>query len=97
HGASQTRRHRHHQAAACPWRMRLAAPEGHLVIHPAFLGERLLIAEDEPLITIELERLLEQEGATVFSAPCVSKALQPAHVPALSGGIIEHPLRRRES
>lgn len=59
------------------------------MIHPAFLGERLLIAEDEPLITIELERLLEQEGATVFSAPCVSKALHLADVPALSAGIID--------
>ena len=97
HAGPLTLGHRHRYSgkkatiklAACPWRMRLAAPEGHLVIHPAFLGERLLIAEDEPLITIELEHLLEQEGATVFSAACVSKALQLADVPALSAGIID--------
>jgi len=34
--------------------MRFAAPEGHSVIRQAFVGQRLLVAEDEPLIAIDL-------------------------------------------
>ena len=69
--------------------MRFAAPEGHPVIPPAFAGERFLLAEDEPLITMEVCRFLEQEGATVLPARTVSGALQVVDTRALSAGVVD--------
>src|SRR5262245_42681132 len=85
-----------HEAAACPWRMRLAAPEGHPVIHPAFVDQRILVAEDEPLITMELGRLLEEEGATVFAARSVSQALRLVGTRALTAAIVDSCLGTEE-
>jgi len=75
--------------------MRLAAPEGHPLTYPppAFAGERVLIAEDQSLIALELTSLLEQEGASVILAATVSKALQVVGTPGLSAGVLDMRLR----
>src|SRR5262249_33290055 len=73
-----------HQADACPWRMRLAAPAGHPMSHRAFAGERVLVAEGEPLIALELNDLLEQEGATVLPVRSVLVASR-----CLSAGVVD--------
>jgi response regulator RpfG family c-di-GMP phosphodiesterase len=77
--------------------MRLAAPEGQPMIHSALESHRLLIVEDEPLITIELQNLLEWESATVFAASCVSNALRLADAQALSAGIVDIRLGQQEA
>ena len=69
--------------------MRLAAPEGHPVIHPAFVDQRLLVAEDEPLIAIDLARILNEEGATVIQASSVPNALRLIETSPLSAGVID--------
>jgi len=76
--------------------MRLAAPEGHPVI-PAFVGQRILVAEDEPLITMELGRLLEEEGATVFAARSVSQAPRLVGTRALSAAVVDSRLGAEEA
>lgn len=67
------------------------------MLQPTFTGQRFLVVEDEPLITIELRRILEGEGAMVFAAHSISKALQQADVPALSAGIIDLRLGQQEA
>jgi len=69
--------------------MRLAAPEGQSVMHPAFQGQRLLVAEDEPLLAIDLRCLLEHEGATVIEAYSVGQALGVVETSALSASVVD--------
>lgn len=57
--------------------------------YPAFVGERVLIAEDEPLISMELQALFEHEGATVFSTFKVSKAVQIVGKTSISAGLVD--------
>jgi DNA-binding response OmpR family regulator len=52
-------------------------------------GERLLIVEDEPLIAIDLQGVLESEGARVFLARTIPEALGYANYPALSAGVLD--------
>ena len=56
---------------------------------PAFAAQRFLVVEDEPLITIDLQRLLEQEGATAINAPSVSRALRFVDTSPFSAGVID--------
>lgn len=67
------------------------------MIHSALESHRLLVVEDEPLITLELQNLLEWESATIFAASCVSKALQLADAHVLSVGIIDIRLGQQEA
>jgi len=67
------------------------------VIHPAFVGQRLLIAEDEPLLAIDLQRLLEHEGATVIEAHSVGQALGVVKTSALSAGVVDIRLDKEDA
>jgi DNA-binding response OmpR family regulator len=55
-------------------------------------GRAILVAEDEPLIALELKDLLEEAGAKVISAPTVQRALEAAQRPALAAAVLDHRL-----
>jgi len=59
------------------------------VHQPAFAAQRFLVVEDEPLIAIDLQRLLEQEGATVFKASSVTRARRLVETSSHSAGVID--------
>ncbi len=59
------------------------------MIHPAFENHRFLVAEDEPLLAIELSQMLQQEGAAVFLANTLPKAMTFTDLPALSAGVVD--------
>ena len=56
---------------------------------PALAGARLLVAEDEPLIAMDIGGLLEEEGATVFPARNVSHAIRLVETSSLSAGVVD--------
>jgi len=51
------------------------------------------VAEDNPLISMDLQQVLEDEGAMVFPASSVTQALRLAQTPALSAAVIDIKLR----
>ena len=55
--------------------------------------ERFLVAEDDPIIAMDLQDVLEDEGAMVFPASSVTQALRLAQTPALSAAVIDIKLR----
>jgi CheY-like chemotaxis protein len=60
------------------------------LVHSSTLAyERLLVAEDNPIIAADLEQVLEDEGATVLSAWSVIQALRLTQAPALSAAVID--------
>ena len=59
---------------------------------PTLQGEHLLIVEDEPLIAIDLQVMLEREGARVILARTIPEALRYADYPALSAGVLDFHL-----
>jgi hypothetical protein len=58
-------------------------------VHSTLAHERLLLAEDEPIIAMDLQQLLEKEGATVFPASSVPQALRLTETSALSAAVID--------
>jgi response regulator RpfG family c-di-GMP phosphodiesterase len=52
-------------------------------------GERFLVVDDEPLIAMDVQATLEDEGATVLVASTIPEALRYADYPALSGGVLD--------
>ena len=58
-------------------------------MHSTLAHERLLVAEDEPIIALELQQVLENQGATVFSASSVPQALRLTETSALSAAVID--------
>jgi DNA-binding NtrC family response regulator len=58
----------------------------------ALTCERLLVAEDDPIIAADLEEALEDEGATIFPAWDVIQALRLIQTRALSAAVIETKL-----
>lgn len=56
---------------------------------PTLAGARLLVAEDEPLIAMDVERLFEEEGATVFAASSVSRSIRLVETSSLSAGVVD--------
>ena len=58
----------------------------------ALARERLLVVEDEPLIALDIECLLEKEGAIVFSASSVSRAIRLVEMSSLSAGVVDFRL-----
>jgi DNA-binding response OmpR family regulator len=64
----------------------------------ASLAERLiLIAEDEPLIALDITQGFEDEGATVIAAATLTEALRVVEDPALSAAILDHALSDGDS
>jgi DNA-binding response OmpR family regulator len=63
------------------------------VLSSALAYERLLLADDEPIIAMDLQEVLEDEGAMVFPASSVTQALRLAQTPALSAAVIDIQLR----
>lgn len=59
---------------------------------PPLVGRSILVAEDEPLIALDLERVLEGAGATVLITGAVTEALRLAETASLSAAVIDHRL-----
>jgi DNA-binding response OmpR family regulator len=55
-------------------------------------GRLILIAEDEPLIALEIQQGFEDEGARVAMARTLTEALAAVEDPALSAAILDHGL-----
>lgn len=53
-------------------------------------GRLILIAEDEPLIALDITLAFEDEGAWVIRAHTVNEALLGVEDPALSAAILDH-------
>jgi DNA-binding response OmpR family regulator len=55
-------------------------------------GRLILIAEDEPLIALEIMQAFEEEGARVIMARTLSQGLLAVEDPALTAAILDHAL-----
>jgi DNA-binding response OmpR family regulator len=60
-------------------------------------GRLILIAEDEPLIALDITQAFENEGARVIRARTLSEALLGVEDPALSAAILDHALSDGDS
>ena len=58
----------------------------------SLIGCLVLIAEDEPLIALEIKQGFEEEGAKVIMAQTLTEALLGAEDAALSVAILDHGL-----
>lgn len=67
------------------------------MISPTLDGCVILIAEDEPLIALDLALALEGAGARVVTAGAVRDALPLVESAALSAAVVDHALRDGES
>jgi DNA-binding response OmpR family regulator len=61
-------------------------------LEESLIGCVVLIAEDEPLIALEVKLGFEEEGARVIMAHTLSEALCGVEDPALSVAILDHGL-----
>jgi DNA-binding response OmpR family regulator len=75
--------------AACPGEWALLRLRTKLVLSSTLAYERFLVAEDDPLISMDLQDVLEDEGAMVLPASSVTQALRLAQTPALSAAVID--------
>ena len=55
-------------------------------------GRLILIAEDEPLIAIDVKQTFEEEGARVIVARTLHDALRGVEHPALSAAVLDYTL-----
>jgi DNA-binding response OmpR family regulator len=53
-------------------------------------GRVILIADDEPLVALDITLAFEDEGAWVIRAHSVDEALRAAEDPSLSAAILDH-------
>ena len=60
-------------------------------------GRLILIAEDEPLIALEIMQGFEEEGARVIMARTLAEGLRAVEDPALSAAILDHALTDRDT
>jgi CheY-like chemotaxis protein len=60
-------------------------------------GRLILIAEDEPLIALEITQAFENAGARVIRARTLNEALFGVEDPALSAAILDHALSDGDS
>ena len=58
----------------------------------ALAGRAILVAEDEPLIALDIAETLRNAGASVFSARRLSEALRLADYPDLSVAVLDFAL-----
>jgi DNA-binding response OmpR family regulator len=62
-----------------------------------FSGRSILIAEDEPLIALDITLAFEEQGARVIVARTLKDALLGIEVPGLSAAILDHALGDTDS
>src|SRR5262249_13304831 len=62
-----------------------------------FSGHRVLVAEHEYLIARHVGQILEDDGAIVFRASSVARALSVADYPLLSAGVLTPRLGSEDS
>lgn len=55
-------------------------------------GRLILIAEDEPLIALDVKQTFEEEGAEVIVARTLNDALHGVEHPALSAAVLDYAL-----
>ena len=55
-------------------------------------GRLILVAEDEPLIALNIRQTFEDEGASVITALTLKDALRGVEDPDLSAAILDHAL-----
>ena len=60
-------------------------------------GRLILIAEDEPLIALEITQAFEEAGASVIRARTLNDALLGVENPDLSAAILDHALSDGDS
>ena len=60
-------------------------------------GRLVLIAEDEPLIALDIRLAFEDEGARIIRTHTLNEALLAAEDPALSAAILDHGLSDGDS
>src|SRR5262245_8308397 len=58
----------------------------------ALVGHQVLLVETESQVSLDVERILEEHGATVLSAINLNQALRFAHYPELSAAVLEYRL-----
>jgi DNA-binding response OmpR family regulator len=63
----------------------------------SFTGRLILIAEDEPLIALDMMQAFEDEGASVIRARTRNEALLGVEAPDLSAAILDHALSDGDS
>ena len=56
-------------------------------------GRSILVVEDEPLIALDVTRMLKEAGATVHMARTLADALSKADDPDLSAAVLDHGLK----
>ena len=62
-----------------------------------FAGRLILVAEDEPLIALDIMQAFEEQGATVMVAQTRRDALLGIEDPRLSAAILDHALGETDS
>ena len=68
------------------------------VVEPTLLSGRcILVVEDEPLISLDITRQLQDAGARVFVASHLDKALGLAENPDLAAGVLDFDLGKTDS
>jgi DNA-binding response OmpR family regulator len=60
-------------------------------------GRLILVAEDEPLIALDITQAFEEAGARVIRARTLNDALRGVENPALSAAILDHALSDGDS
>ena len=60
-------------------------------------GRLILIAEDEPLIALDVKQTFEEEGAQVIVARTLNDALHEVEHPALSAAVLDYALGGSDS
>lgn len=60
--------------------------------HWTLAGRSILVVEDDPLVRLDVTSRLEAEGATVYGASQLEKALGLADRPDLSAGVLDFDL-----
>jgi CheY-like chemotaxis protein len=63
----------------------------------ALAGRSILVVEDDPLVRLDITSRLEAEGATVYSASQLERALGLADRPDLSAGVLDFDLGNADS
>lgn len=59
----------------------------------ALVGRSILVAEDEPLIAMDVVQSLQAAGASVSRASTLSDALCKVECPELSAAVLDHALK----
>ena len=63
----------------------------------SFTGRSILVAEDEPLIALDITQAFEDQGARVIVARTLEDALLGIEDPCLSAAIVDHALGETDS